>query len=266
MRRGVIYKGFVYVLCFAFLSLTGGFPRMAAEAKERSLPVGEMISSGEVKFEARENVWKNVEPAHFPVFQGVRIKTENGRALVVLTNDTQIEVGQTSLFSIQNHDQVQLFQGGVSFRIPVGADMSFRVGNLFIGRSLSLHAAKTPLDSPRSDETVGSITLQANGAVTVKSIRGPLSIHDQHRVVLAALSRGESVTIPSVTASGKQRIMVAQPAGYPPGEAPTEEVLGLSKTTWVLIGVGTVALVGGVIVWAASDGDDDRAFLVPPSP
>jgi hypothetical protein len=261
-----MYKGFVCFLCSAFLSLTGGLPTMAAEARERSLPVGEMISSGEVKFEARENVWKNVEPAHFPVFQGVRIKTENGRAFVVMTNNTQIEVGQTSLFSFQTHDQFQLFQGGASFRIPVGADMSFQVGNLSIGKPLPLEATKGHLISQRSDETVGSITLQANGAVTVKSIRGSLSIHDQHRAVLAALSHGESVTIPSVTASENQRIMVAQPAGYPTGEAATEEILGLSKTTWMFIGIGTVALVGGVIVWAASEDDDDRVFLLPPSP
>lgn len=266
MRRGVLYKSFVCFLCSAFLSLTGGFPRIAAEAKERSLPVGEMISSGEVKFEARENAWKEVEPVHFPVFQGVKIKTEKGLALVVLTNNTQIEVGQTSLFSFQHDDQFQLFQGGISFRIPSGADMSFRVGNLFIGKPISLHAAKTPLVSPRSEETVGSITLQANGAVTVKSIRGPLSIHNQDRVVLAALSSRESVTIPSVTASEKQGVMVAQVGEYPTGEALTEEFLGLSKTTWLLIGLGAVVVAGAAIAIAATGDDDDRAFIIPPSP
>jgi len=30
-----------------------GFPKMVAEAKEMNLPIGEMISRGEVKFEAR---------------------------------------------------------------------------------------------------------------------------------------------------------------------------------------------------------------------
>ena len=266
MGKGIGHRIFVYFLCLSFLLLTGGFPRMTAEAKERSLPVGEMISSGEVRFEARENVWKKVEPVHFPIFQGVKIKTEKGLALVVLGNYSQIEVGQTSLFSFQHDDQFQLFQGGISFRIPSGSDMSFRVGNLFIGKPLSLHAAKTPLVSPRSEETVGSITLHANGAVTVKSIRGPLSIHNQDRVVLAALSPRESVTIPSVTASEKQGVMVAQVGEYPTGEALTEEFLGLSNTTWMLIGLGAVAVAGAAIAIAASGDDDDRAFIIPPSP
>jgi hypothetical protein len=265
MRDGVLYKSFVYLLCLTFLSLTGGFPRMAAEAKERNLPAGEMICNGEVKFEARENTWKRVEPSHFPIFHEVKFKTENGQALIALTNGTQVEAGQNSLFSLQHDDQFQLFQGRISFRIPSGADMSFRVGNLFVRKAPSLHVAKTPFVSHGSQEIVGSITLHTNGALTLTSMRGALSVQNPDRGVVAALSSKESITIPSATVSGKQEIMVAQVGEYPTGEAITEEFLGLSKTAWLLIGLGTVAVAGGAIAIAAS-GDGDDGFLLPPSP
>ncbi len=265
MKKSILSKFFIYLLCFSFLLLTSGFPRRAAEATESGLPIGEMISSGEVRFEARENVWKKVEPIHFPVFQGVKIKTEKGLALIVLSNGIQIEAGQNSLFSFQHDDQFHLLKGGVSFRIPSGTQMSFRVANLSIGKFLPLQATKSPLVSPRSEETVGSIAVHPNGAVTVKSIRGPVSVHNQDRVVLAALSPKESVTIPSVTASGEQRQMVAQVGEYPTGEALTEELLGLSNTTWMIIGVAAVVAAGVGIYFAVED-DDDRDFIVPVSP
>jgi hypothetical protein len=265
MKKSILSKFFIYLLCFSFLLLTSGFPRMTAEATESGLPIGEMISSGQVKFEARQNVWKKVEPIHFPVFQRVRIKTEKGLGFIVLAKNSQIEVGQNSLFSFQDEDQFHLLKGGVSFRIPSGAEMSFRVANLSIAKSLPLQAAKSPLVSPRSEETVGSIALHPNGAVTVKSIRGPLSIQNQDRVVLAALSSNESVTIPSAAASGEQRQMVAQVGEYPTGEALTEEVLGLSNTTWMIIGLATVVVAGVGIALAVSD-DDDHDFVIPTSP
>ena len=266
MKNGILSKFFIYFLCFSFLLLTGGFPRMVAEATETGLPIGEMISSGQVKFEARQNVWKKVEPIHFPVFQGVRIKTEKGQALIVLSNEGQIEAGQNSLFSLQHDDQFHLFQGAIAFRIPSGAEMSFKVANLSIGMSFPLQATRSPLVSARSEETVGLITLHPNGSVTVKSIRGPLSIQNQDRVVLAALSSNESVTIPSATALGEERQMVAQVGGeYPTGTAATEELLGLSNMTWLFIGIAAVVVAGVVIVFAVAD-DDDHDFIIPTSP
>jgi len=262
MRRGFVYKIFICFLCFAFTSLTGGFPRMLADAREGGLPIGEMISRGEVKYEARENVWKTVEPSHFPIFQGAKIKTGKGMALVVLVNESQIEVRDNSLLSFQQNDQFHLSQGTISFRIPSGTETSFRVGDLSIGKSPPLEAAKGPLISPRSEETVGSIALHSNGAVTVKSIKGPLSVQNQDSVVLAALSSKESVTIPSITASGGQGKMVAQVGDeYPTGEAVTEELLGLSKTTWMFIAVAAVAVVGGGIAYFALTEDDDDEFI-----
>jgi hypothetical protein len=266
MAKGIVYKIFVYFLCFSFMLLTGGFPKMLAEAKEGSLPIGEMISSGEVEYEARENVWKTVEPSHFPIFQGVKIKTGKGMALIVLENESHIEVGQNSLFSFQHNDQLHLSQGTISFRIPSGTEMTCRVEDLSIGKSPPLEAARSPLISPRSEETVGSIALHPNGAVTVKSIKGPLSVQNQDNVVLAALSSKESVTIPSITASGGERQMVAQVGDeYPTGEAVTEELLGLSKTTWFFIAVAAVAVVGGGIAYVFTTADDKDEFIgLPP--
>jgi hypothetical protein len=82
---------------------------------------------------------------------------------------------------------------------------------------------------------------------------------------LAALSPKESVTIPFVTASGEQRQMVAQVGEYPTGEALTEEFLGLSNTTWMIIGLAAVVAAGVGITLAVVD-DDDHDFLVPTSP
>jgi hypothetical protein len=266
MNKGPKYTCFVYFLCFSFLLLVSGFPRAIAEAKGRGFPIGEMISSGEVKFEARENAWKRVEPSHFPIFQGVRIKTENGHALIVLTNEGQVEVGQNSLFSFQADKQFHLFQGRVSFRIPSRTNLVFRVGNLSIMRPLPMESANSRVITPRSPETVGSVSLHSNGAVTVKSIRGPLSVQNQESVVLAALSASESVTIPSSAAFGNQGQMVAvigDPAAdvYPTGKALTEEFLGLSKTTWMLIALAGVAAAGGGIALAVSGGEDDEDII-----
>ncbi|MFB0532680.1 MAG: hypothetical protein ACETVU_03325 [Desulfatiglandales bacterium] len=266
MRQGLLYRTFVYFLCFSFLLLTGGFSRMAAEAKEGGLPIGEMISSGGVKFEARENVWKRVDPFYFPIFEGVKIKTEKGRALIVLVNNSQIEAGQDSLFSFGHDHQFHLIQGRVSFRIPSKADMSLRVANLSIGKSPPLQVAKDPLVSPRSEETVGSIALHPNGAVAVKSMRGPLSIQNQDRVVLAALSPGESTTIPSVTALGEQRQMVAQAGEYPTGTSALDTPpLGLSTWTWMLISLAAIGVAGAGIALAV-EGDDERTVVIPVCP
>jgi hypothetical protein len=69
MKPGNGQKVLVYFLSASFLLMMNGLPRMAAGATERGIAIGEMISKGEVKFEARENVWRSVEPSHFPVIQ-----------------------------------------------------------------------------------------------------------------------------------------------------------------------------------------------------
>ncbi len=121
-RKGMIYRSFVYFLSIYFLLCMNGFPKMVAEAKEMNPPVGEMVSRGEVRFEARQNIWEKVEPSYFPVFQGVKIKTEKGSAAIALANTGQIEVGPNSLFFFDQMDRFILstFTDGVIFVVLGG--------------------------------------------------------------------------------------------------------------------------------------------------
>ncbi len=62
----------------------------------------------------------------------------------------------------------------------------------------------------KNEEMIGTLSLHANGSLTVKSVQGELSILDQDHIVLASLPSRETITIPSAVVSGKQRVMVAQ--------------------------------------------------------
>lgn len=224
MKKGMVFKAFVYFLSISFLLLTNGFPRIVAEAGERGFPIGEMVSKGEVNFEARENVWKKAEPSH-PVFQGVKIKTEKGIAGIALGNNSHIEVGQNSLFSFDQNDRLHLRQGGINFRISPNAELNFKIGSLLVTKSRSLQASKNPVvGSPKKEETIGSLSIHSNGSATVRSIQGQFIILDQDRVVLASLSSQESVTIPSKIVKGAPKTMVAQ-AGDPCRVLPGSQVL-----------------------------------------
>ncbi len=204
-------KAFVYFLCISFLLMTNGFPTMVATAAERSFPIGEMVSKGEVNFEARENVWKRVEPSHFSVFQGVKIKTAKGIAGIALGDDSHIEVWQGSLFSFDQKDRLHLLQGGINFRVAPNGELNFKIGSLLVTRTRPLHASKGPIVAPpKNEETIGSILIHSNGSATVKSVQGQLSIIDQNRVVLASISSKDMVLIPSTTVKGKPKSMVAQ--------------------------------------------------------
>lgn len=140
--------------------MMNGFPEMAAEAKERGFPIGEMVSKGEVKFEARENVWKKVESSHFPIFQGTKIKTDKGIAVIALSDNSQIEVGANSLFSFDQNDRFVLFQGSIEFRIPSDSEINFKVGNFSILKSRVLQATKDPSAAPpNGEETIGSANI-----------------------------------------------------------------------------------------------------------
>ena len=251
MRKKIGFKVFIYFLCGSFLLLMDGFPRMVAEAKDKVLPIGEMVSKGEVKFEARENVWKGVESSHFPIFQGTRIKTEKGMAVITLSNNSQIEISPNSLFSFDQHERFVLSQGGIEFRIPSGSEINFKVGNLSVQNSRTLQAAKNPSAGPAiGEETMGSISIHANGSVTVKSSKGKLTLMNQDRVVLAALSSKDSVTIPSTTVKGKPPVMVAQ-VGEGTDSAETGTILGMSGATPLIIVGGMVLL--GLSAWGLAE-------------
>ena len=271
MEKGFVNKVFIYFLAISFLLLMNGFPIIGTEAKE-GVPIGSMVSRGEVKFEARENVWKGVESSQFPVFKGIKIKTGNGVALITLNNDSQIEAGQNSLFSFDQNDRIHLIQGGIDFRIPSNIEMNFKVGNLFIIKSRNLQAAKgSAMISSKNQEAIGAVSIHGNGSITIKSIQGPLSILNQDRVVLAALSSKESVTISSVTVGGSPRVMVAQvgetaagAAGAAAEAAGAGGFLGLSTGALVGIGLAGVAVVGGVAAGiGGSGGGEDGVPICP---
>jgi hypothetical protein len=252
MKKGIIYKMLIYFLCISFLLMMNGFQRMVAEAKEMEVPLGEMVSKGEVKFEARENVWKKVESSHFPIFQGTRVKIEKGSAIVTHSNNSQIELSQNSFFSFEQKDQLILFQGSVGFRLPSSSDINFKVGKISIIKDRALQAGKGTYSPLKEEVTMGSISIHSNGSATIKAIQGKLSILNQDQVVLAALSSNESVTIPSTTVGGKQPVMVAQ---VPPA-AGGAGIFGVTGTglaaagaavgIGIAVGVGVTSTTGDV--------------------
>jgi hypothetical protein len=262
MKKGLLYKAFIYFLSVSFLILMNGFPGMIAEAREIGYLMGEMVSRGEVKFEVKENVWKKVEDSHFPVYQGVKFKTENGEAIVLLADSSQINVGPQSAFSFDQNGRFILSQGSIEFRISSASGVNFKALNLSILRSRPLQATKDPSAiSPKDGVTIGSISIHSNGSITVKSIQGELSILNQDRVVLAGLSSNESVTIPSTTVKGPPKIMVAQ-VGETAAEAGAGEFLGISTWGWVGILAG-VAAAGGIAAAASGGGGGKGAPTCP---
>jgi len=252
MKKRIIHKAFVYILSISFLLLMNGFPGMIANAKENSLPIGEMVSGGEVKFEARENFWRDVEPSHFPIFQGVKIKTGKGAAIIALSNNSQIEVGQNSILFFDPSDCLHLSQGSINFRIPYTAETSLKVGNLFFTKTRSLQASKNlSAGSSKDEEIIGSIFIHPNGSVTIKDIQGQLSILDQNHVVLAGLSSQDSITIPSATVKGESKDMVAQAQAAPAAAGAAAGAAGGISTTAIVVAAGVGLAAAGAIAGAA---------------
>ena len=233
-------KIFVYFLCVSFLLLTSGFHTMVGEAKEIDHPIGDMISRGEVKFESRENVWKNVESSPFSIFQGLRIKTEKGVSSTTLEDNCQVEVGQNSLLSFDRSDQIHLIQGTIHFRFPSTAALIVNVGNLAVMKYGSLQASKNSSAVQGNGDTIGSISAHPNGSLTVGSLQGSLAVVNQDHVVLASLFPKDTVTIPSAIASSPSKVMVARAGDAGSGSFSGDEFLGLSKDTWLWIGVVAV--------------------------
>jgi hypothetical protein len=247
----------IYLVCSSFLSLVTNVPELLSQGKERGYPIGEMVSKGEVKFEARDKVWKKVENFHFPVFKGVKIKTEKGAAAIALGNNNQIEMRQNSLISFEQSDQVSFSQGRIDFRTPSSAALNLKVGGLIVSSSRPLQAAKEPVPGvPTGGETIGTLSRYPEGALTVESHQGSLYIMNQEHVVLASLSPRESVTIPSVTVKSPPRVMVAQ-VGEAGGYYEDEELMFLRLTVndWLHFAAGWAA-IGGMLLWAL-DSDDD---------
>jgi len=266
MKNGRFQKALVYFLSVSFILMMNGFPRGIAQGKEIGFPIGEMILRGEVKFEARENVWKKVETSYIPVFQGTKIETQKGQAIISLMNKSQIEVGENSLLSFDQKDVLHLLKGQFNFRIPIDGETNFKVGHLVITKSLPLKVSLNPsMAAPKNDDFIGSLSIHSNGSITVKSIQGPLSIVNQDHVVIVSLSPKDTVTIPSITVKSPEREMVAQ-AGDTTAEEKEkkkDKFLGISTWGWVGIGGGVAAIVTIVAVAAGGRGGGGGDGVVP---
>ncbi len=263
-RKGYLMKAFVYFLSLSFLLLMNGFPGILAEANQ-TIPLGQMVSRGGVKFEVKKNLWEKVV-SPFPVFEGMRIRTEKGEAVLILADRTRVEIGPESIFSFDQRDQLNLLQGKIGFRVQPGVTLGFKVGNLRINKSYPLYSSKSPSMRETDEKTFsGSIQIHAKGSVTVKSFEHSLSITGQDGTLLASLSPGETVTIPSTIVHSPlvqmaQRDVVG--AERASAEA-TGEFLGLSTWTWVGIGVAAVAVTAVAVAVASHDEDHERAICPP---
>jgi len=264
MKRFVGSK-FPILVCFTFFLTVSGFPGVVAQAKDANFPIGEIISKGGVRFEAREKVWKNIDSSHFPVFEKGKIKTEQGTGMVTLGHNCHVEIAQNSVISFEQVDRVHLTQGKVSFRIPSSEEMTIKVGSLAVTKPRVQQASKSTAIIPaKNEDTVGSVTLHSNGSVTIKNLQGSLSILDQDRVVVAALSSKESITIPATMASGKSYKMMAQAGEVRESKRVTQNVidqewtyLGLNAIEWIAVGYAAL-LVGGLTYAFWPEGDKDR--------
>jgi hypothetical protein len=136
------------------------------------------------------------------------------------------------------------------------------VGNVSILNSRALQATKGLSSALPAEETAGTISVNANGSATVKSVKGKITLMNKEHVVLAALSSKDSITIPSTTVGGKP-VMVAQ-VGEVAAGAGVGTALGMSATTLAILAGGIVALGGSV--WAVSAAGSDSSDHTPVCP
>ena len=162
MKKGLILRIFVYFLCFSFLLLMNEFPKWVAEANQ-NIPIGQMVSRGGVKFEVTKNSWEKVETP-FPIFDGMKIRTERGGAALALTDRTRIEVDSDSSFYFDQRDRFHLLHGKINFRIQPDVQLRFKVGNLWINNPYPLQTAKDlSVALTKDTEFAGSILMHSNG-------------------------------------------------------------------------------------------------------
>ncbi len=251
MKKKIAGRAVICVLSISFLLLTSALPRAIAET---SLPIGEIVSKGEVMYENAEKTWRRVENAHFPVLPGVKIKTSKGVATTALSNGSTIEASSYSLFSFDQKDRLNLLKGQIRFRVPSTAQTSFRIGNLSIVKSPRLQAGINLATPAKNEDVIGAISIHTDGSLTISSSQGPLFVLKDDHTVLSTVSPKQSVTIPTMVAQ------VGDPA--PSGAEPTAgsgKFLGLS--TWAWAGVGLAAAGGGAAagVAIANNNDDDHS-------
>ncbi len=271
MKHGRVFRIFASFVCFSFLLFTAGAASLQAEGKRGALPVGEMISRGVVKFQAGENLWKQVEAASFPIFQGMTVRTEKGTAVISLPDQNQIELGPESVLFFEEKEQIRLLKGRINFRISPSKVLRICAGNFMVVGTSALQAGRGPAPVSKADEAAGTLSLHSNSAVTIQGIQGHLTLLNQERTVLASVAPKESLTLPAALGAktGKGKTPPVQIAQVGEEEEPVvgkakekeKEVTpekpkktgGLSGTTWLGIGVGVLA-IGGIAALAGGGG------------
>ena len=259
MGHRLTFRIFSYFLCVSFFLQMGGFSKIFAGEKGKTLPMGEMVRGGEVMLEVKEKIWKKVELPYFPIFQGSKIKTEKGSAIISLINENQIEMGPNTILLFDRRDQIRLLQGHINFRMGSPESISIGVGNLTVTKSRPLQvASRGIIVIQKNDVAIGTISVHPNGSVTIQSTQGQFIVLNQQQVTLAALSSKESLRIPSriIEAPSTEKtpeIMLAQVGELPPAAAGTETYLGLPWWGWGAIGLGVLA-VAGIAIAAGGGG------------
>jgi hypothetical protein len=261
------FKVFSYFLCVSFLLQVGGVSGILAEEKGRNFPIGEMVSRGEVKYEAREKIWQKVEPSFFPIFQGSKIKTEKGSAIISLKSDIQIEMGANTVLLFDRRDQIQLFQGHLNFRINTPEGISIRVGKITVATSPSRSASAGMVVSKKDIAAIGTVRVHSNNSVTIQSTEGQLLVLNPQGVTLATLSPKESLSLPpglvdNPPSEKTQKMMFAQVGEVTPTPEEEDTYWGLSKWSWGAIGLGVIGLFG--IGLAAGGGGGGGGSSSPP--
>src|SRR4030043_2000018 len=112
MNKNVACRALICSLCVCFV-LVGSTVLVSAAGggKEKNTPIDEMVSSGDVSFEAKGKRWARPESIHFPVFKGMKVKTGRGTAVITLTTNSQVELTPNSELSLTQEDQISISQG-----------------------------------------------------------------------------------------------------------------------------------------------------------
>ena len=263
------FRVFCYFLCVSFFLQAVGVSGILAEEKGKDFPIGEMVSRGEVKFEARERTWQKVEPSYFPIFQGSKIKTEKGSAILSLKNDIQIEMGENTVLFFDRRDQIQLLQGHLRFRINSPGGISIRVGKITVANFPTRAASTSMVSSKKDSPDIGMVRIHPNDSVTIQSAQGQFMVLNPQGVTLAALSSKESMTLPhsildNPPSEKTQKMMFAQVGEITPTPEEDDTYLGLSKWAWGGIGLGILALAGIGLAAGGGGGGGGGSSTPPP--
>lgn len=247
IQRQLGEKVFICLFCLSFLSLVSGFSALAAEI--RVLPIGEMVSRGEVKL-ITPNGQGKVSSSTVPIFPGSTIKTEKGMATIRLSNNSQIGIHENSTFSFDQHDRLTLSKGMIEFYLH-SFEVKIQAGKLSLSKSRIQQAQSGSGSLSKDEPAFGTISLEPNGTIAIKDFEGKISVLNSNNIVVAALGPRESVTVSNIS---EGKLQVAQAEGSGSTSSGPKEILGLTPLELAGAGGVFIAVVAGITVAATSGG------------